>query len=83
MLDHKNIALARTLERCEVPEGGLSHARHLRIAWVYLSESPSVDEAIARMTSTLRRFAASIGKAEKFSRRRPSSGCSRWRPCAP
>jgi hypothetical protein len=67
MQDHENIALARTLERCEVPEGGLSHARHLRVAWVYLSESPSVDEAVARMMSTLRRFAASVGKSEKFS----------------
>ena len=67
MLSPEDIALARALERCEVPEGGFPHARHLRIAWVYLSESPSVDDAVARMTSTLRRFAASVGQAEKYS----------------
>ena len=67
MPSHEDIALARALERCEVPDGGFPHARHLRIAWVYLTESPSVDEAVARMIATLRRFAASVGKAEKFS----------------
>jgi hypothetical protein len=32
-----------------------------------LNESPSVDAAVERMASTLRRFAASVGKAEKYS----------------
>lgn len=63
----EDVALARALERCEVPDAGLPHARHLRVAWVYLEESASADEAIARMASTLRRFAESVGKAEKFS----------------
>jgi hypothetical protein len=58
--------LARALERCEIPSEGFPHASHLRVAWVYLDESPSVDEAAARIASTLRRFAASAGKPEKY-----------------
>jgi hypothetical protein len=59
--------LTRALERCEVPNAGFHHADHLRVALVYLHESPSVQEAIDRMAATLRRFAASVGKAEKYS----------------
>jgi hypothetical protein len=40
---------------------------HLRVAWVYLSEAPTVDQALARMAATLRRFAASVGRADKYS----------------
>jgi hypothetical protein len=53
----EDIALTRALERGDVPDAGFAHARHLRVAWVYVTESASVDEAIARMASTLRRFA--------------------------
>jgi hypothetical protein len=60
-------AMTRALERCELPNQGFHHALHLRVAWVYLAESASVDEAIDRMATTLRRFAASVGKAEKYS----------------
>ena len=59
--------LARALERCEVPSEGFPHAAHLRVAWTYLRESLTVDDAVDRMASTLRRFAASVGKAEKYS----------------
>ncbi len=61
------VALTRALERCEVPAEGFPHASHLRVAWVYLSETASLDEAIARMSDTLRRFAASVGQAGKYS----------------
>jgi hypothetical protein len=37
------------------------------VAWVYLNESASLDEAVERMGATLRRFAAAVGKAEKYS----------------
>jgi hypothetical protein len=67
MLNHADVALTRALERCEVPDEGLPHAAHLRVAWVYLSESVSLDEAIARIGATLRRFTASVGQAEKYS----------------
>src|SRR5436190_2146183 len=58
--------LARALERCEVPNEGFHHASHLRVAWVYLVEFATVDEAAERMAATLRRFAAAVGHAEKY-----------------
>jgi hypothetical protein len=62
-----DVMLTRALERCDVPNEGFSHASHLRVAWVYLNESASLDQALERMGSTLRRFAVSVGKAEKYS----------------
>jgi hypothetical protein len=67
MVAADDVALTRALERGELPAGGFRHASHLRVAWVYLSESSTVDEALARMGDTLRRFAASVGQAEKYS----------------
>ena len=64
-----DVAMTRGLERGAAPAGGLPHASHLRVAWVYLHESASLDEATARMAATLRSFAASVGKAEKYSDR--------------
>jgi hypothetical protein len=61
------VELTRALERGEVPNAGFHHADHLRVAWVYLQESATVDQALARMAATLRRFAASVGEAEKYS----------------
>jgi hypothetical protein len=62
-----DVELARALERCQVPGSGFHHADHLRVAWVYLQESATVGEALARMAATVRRFAVSVGKAEKYS----------------
>jgi hypothetical protein len=67
MLKADEIELARALERGEAPDHGFPHATHLRVAWVYLNEAPSLDEAISRMSLTLRRFTASVGKADKYS----------------
>jgi hypothetical protein len=67
MLNRDDIMLTRALERCEVPPAGFPHASHLHVAWVYLNESASLDEAVERMGATLRRFAAAVGKAEKYS----------------
>jgi hypothetical protein len=62
-----DVELTRALERGEVPGAGFHHADHLRVAWVYLQESPGVDAALSRMAHTLRRFAASVGQASKYS----------------
>lgn len=62
-----DIELARALERGELPNEGFHHIDHLRVAWVYLEESSTVDEALSRMAATLRRFAASVGKPRKYS----------------
>jgi hypothetical protein len=59
--------LTRALERGDIPDAGFHHVDHLRVAWVYLEESPTVDVAVARMAGTLRRFAAAVGKPEKYS----------------
>jgi hypothetical protein len=67
MLSPSDILLTRALERCDVPNEGFPHASHLRVAWVYLNESPSLDHALERMSATLRAFAASVGHAEKYS----------------
>jgi hypothetical protein len=67
VLNHEDVELTRGLECCQIPHDGFSHASHLRVAWVYLNESASLDQAVARMALTLRRFAASVGKAEKYS----------------
>jgi hypothetical protein len=62
-----DLELTRALERGDVSNEGFHHADHLRVALVYLNESPSIDAAVERMASTLRRFAASVGRAEKYS----------------
>ena len=59
--------LTRALERCEIPNTGFHHADHLRVALVYLNESATIAAAVDRMASTLRRFAASVGQAQKYS----------------
>jgi len=59
--------MTRALERCELPNHGFHHADHLRVALVYLDESATIGEAIDRMASTLRRFAISVGQAQKYS----------------
>ena len=67
MLSRDDVELTRNLERGEAPADGFPHAAHLRVAWVYLNESPSLDAAVERMAATLLAFAASVGKADKFS----------------
>jgi hypothetical protein len=58
--------LTRALERGEIANEDFHHASHLHVAWVYLSESSSVNEAASKMRDTLRRFASSAGKLEKY-----------------
>lgn len=55
------------LERREAPATGFRHADHLRVALVYLKESPTIAVAIDRMASALRGFAASVGQPHKYS----------------
>jgi hypothetical protein len=58
---------ARAFEGGTIPNAGFRHVDHLRLAWAYLAESPSIAAATDRMRSSLRRFAASVGHAEKYS----------------
>jgi len=59
--------LTRAFESGTIPNEGFHHADHVRLAWAYLAESPSVAAAADRMRAALRRFAASVGHAEKYS----------------
>jgi hypothetical protein len=61
-----DIELTRALERGEIANENFRHASHLHVAWVYLCESATVDEAAGKVRDTLRRFAASAGKPEKY-----------------
>ena len=61
-----DVELTRALERGEIANENFHHASHLHVAWVYLSESSSVGEAAAKMRATLRQFASSAGKLEKY-----------------
>ena len=61
-----DVELTRALERGEIANEGFHHASHLHVAWVYLAESSSVQQAADKMRQTLRRFAAAAGKPEKY-----------------
>jgi hypothetical protein len=61
------VELARALERGDVANENFHHVDHLRVAWVYLDESPTVDDALARMAAVLRRCAAAAGRIDKYS----------------
>ena len=58
--------LTRALERGEIASESFHHASHLHVAWVYLAESSSAQQAANKMRETLRRFAAAAGKPEKY-----------------
>ena len=59
-----DVELTRALERGEIKD--FRHASHLHVAWVYLTESSSMQQAANKMRDTLRRFAATAGKPEKY-----------------
>jgi hypothetical protein len=59
-----DVEFTRALERGEIKD--FHHASHLHVAWVYLAESSSVQQAANKMRDTLRRFAAACGRPEKY-----------------
>jgi hypothetical protein len=61
-----DVELTRALERGEIANENFHHASHLHVAWFYLSESSSVNDAADKMRSTLRQFASSAGKLDKY-----------------
>jgi hypothetical protein len=61
-----DVELTRALERGEIANEDFRHASHLHVAWVYLAESSSVQQAANKMRDTLSRFAAAAGKPEKY-----------------
>ena len=59
-------AFARAFEHGTVTPAEFDHVAHVRVAWVYLHESASVDEALDRMRAGIRRFAAAAGASQKY-----------------
>ena len=57
---------ARAFERGEIAPADFDHRAHVRVAWVYLQEAPSLEAATARMREAIRRFAASANAAQKY-----------------
>jgi len=58
---------ARAFEAGQIANADFHHVDHLRLAWVYLEESPTIDAAMDRMRAALTRFATAAGKPEKYS----------------
>src|SRR5437868_13672458 len=61
-----DVELTRALERGEIASESFHHVSHLHVAWGYLAESLSVQQAATKMRDTLRRFAAAAGKPQKY-----------------
>lgn len=57
--------LVRGFEAAELPAGEFTHAAHVRIAWWYLRHT-SLPDALVRFTAALKRYAASLGAADKY-----------------
>ena len=61
-----DVEFTRALERGEIANENFHHVSHLHVAWVYLAESLSVQQAADKMRDTLRRYAAAAGKPQKY-----------------
>jgi hypothetical protein len=58
-------ALLAAFEDATLPGASFNHAMHVRLAWISLRAFPR-EEAFARFTAALTRYAASLGKPGKF-----------------
>ncbi len=63
-----DVELTRALERGEIANESFHHVSHLHVAWIYLAESSSVQQAATKMRDTLRRFRRSRWQTAKISR---------------
>ena len=59
-------AFARAFEQGAVPPAQFDHGAHVRVAWVYLREAVSLDQALSRMRDAIRVFAATAGVPQKY-----------------
>jgi hypothetical protein len=59
-------AFARAFENGEITPAQFDHRAHVRVAWVYLNEGPSFDQALPRMRAAIQRFAAAAGASTKY-----------------
>src|SRR5689334_15522626 len=61
-----DVEFARAFERGEVTPAEFDHRAHVRLAWVYLRESSSIEAATDRMREAIRRFAAAANASHKY-----------------
>jgi hypothetical protein len=61
-----DVALVEAFEACSLPATEFRHAEHVRVAWLYLASGESFEEAALRFCKGLRRYAASLGKADRY-----------------
>ena len=61
-----DIEFARRFERGEIRNQDFHHREHLRVAWAYLQEANSAEDACARMCSAIRGFASAAGAPGKY-----------------
>jgi hypothetical protein len=57
--------LVAAVEGCTLGGADFHHADHVRLGWIYLNELPLL-EGLKRFTTTLERFAAHHGAADKY-----------------
>jgi hypothetical protein len=55
----------RSFEACTLTAERFHHSDHVRLAWLLLRDGP-LPQALARFSEGLKRFAASLGKAELY-----------------
>lgn len=55
----------RQFDDCSLPETRFGHAGHIRMAWLRLGQAP-FEEALARISSGIRRYAAAMGATTKY-----------------
>jgi hypothetical protein len=55
--------LVDSFESCTLPLAGLRHREHVQLAWLYLRDASSFEQAGVRFCTGLRRFAHAHGKA--------------------
>lgn len=58
-------AFRASVEACTLPGAEFTHRAHVRLAWIYAS-TLSEDAALLAMEQTLRRYAGSLGAAQKY-----------------
>lgn len=66
MIPMTDDAFARAFENGSITPADFDHVAHVRVAWVYLRETGSIDEALPRMRDAIRRFAAAAGASDKY-----------------
>jgi hypothetical protein len=66
ILTMTDVEFTRALERGQIANKDFRHSAHLHVAWTYLSESVTTNEAARKMGDTLRKFATAAGVPEKY-----------------